>query len=264
VPGARLLVVGAGLIGAEAASTAVDLGCEVVLVDPVSPPLAAAIGDDVAEWLHAMHTTRGVQVVHAGVVSMKDIGSAVDVRLTDDSTVVADVVVLGVGMVPATELAVDAGLDVHGGILVDEGQVSSNRYVLAVGDPVRHRRPDGTLAPRAEHWEAAQHDAERAAATILGKARPAATAPWFWTDRHHRHVEVVGHRAQADTIVHRGSFDDDTFATFGLRNGKVVFAASVDEPLAVRAARRMIDRGVTPQPDKLADTAADLRKLVRG
>jgi 3-phenylpropionate/trans-cinnamate dioxygenase ferredoxin reductase subunit len=264
VPGARLLVVGAGLIGAEAASTAVDLGCEVVLVDPVSPPLAAAVGDDVAEWLHAMHTTRGVQVVHAGVVSMKDIGSAVDVRLTDDSTVVADVVVLGVGMVPATELAVDAGLDVHGGILVDEGQVSSNRYVLAVGDPVRHRRPDGTLAPRAEHWEAAQHDAERAAATILGKARPAATAPWFWTDRHHRHVEVVGHRAQADTIVHRGSFDDDTFATFGLRNGKVVFAASVDEPLAVRAARRMIDRGVTPQPDKLADTAADLRKLVRG
>ncbi|WP_158839943.1 NAD(P)/FAD-dependent oxidoreductase [Saccharothrix deserti] len=253
--GARVLVVGAGLIGAEVASTALDLGCDVVLVDPVHPPLAHAVGADVATWLHDLHTRWGIRTVHAGLESLVDRGAEVEAP----GIGVFDVVVLGVGMAPDTALARAAGLDVDRGVLVDERQVTSTPAVLAVGDSARLR--DGT---RTEHWEAAQHDGQRAAATILGLPAPTTTAPWFWTDRHNLHVEVVGDMAAADVTVIRGSFDTPPFAVFGLRDGRVVGAVAVDDSTAVRAARRMIDRTLAVDPGRLADTAVDLRKLLRG
>ena len=249
VPGATVLVVGAGLIGAEVASTALALGCEVTLADPVCPPLANALGDEVAAWLHGVHAERGVKTVHGGVSTLER---------TD-----ADVVVLGVGMVPETTLAEAAGLEVDAGIVVDTAQVSSNPAVLAVGDPARTRR-DGALLPRTEHWEAAQHDGQRAAATILGAPPPAATAPWFWTDRHGLHVEVIGEPHSAATTVLRGQLGEPPFAVFGMRAGRVVGAVTVNEPRSARATRRMIDRAVDVDPARLADPTTDLRKLLRG
>ncbi|MBV6763100.1 oxidoreductase C-terminal domain-containing protein, partial [Rhodococcus opacus] len=190
--------------------------------------------------------------------------SGIAAHLSGESqTRMFDVVVLGVGMVPETGLAAAAGLEVDRGIVVDSGQLTSNPAVLAVGDPTRVRRGD-VLAPRAEHWEAAQHDGQRAAATILGLPAPAATASWFWTDRHHRHVEGVGHMSDAEHVVIRGDFDAPAFSAFGLRAGLVVGAVAVDDSNAVRAARRMIDRAVIVDPQRLADTATDLRKLLRG
>ncbi|WP_433634860.1 NAD(P)/FAD-dependent oxidoreductase [Nocardia sp. CA-120079] len=262
--GARALVVGAGLIGAEVASTAVDLGCEVVLVDPADPPLAQAIGPEIATWLHRLHGERGIRSMRASIETLRDTGSGIEARLTGhDVPLLFDVVILGVGMVPETSLAEAAGLEVDRGIVVDRTQSTSNPAILAVGDPARVSH-NGALLPRTEHWEAAQHDGQRAAATILGIAPPADTAPWFWTDRHHRHVEAVGEMSTAEHIVLRGALGDSSFSAFGLAGGLVVGAVAVDAPTAVRAARRMIDRGIAVDSDRLADTATDLRKLLRG
>ena len=189
VPGARLLVVGGGLIGAETASTALRLGCEVVLVDPLAPPLAAAAGSSVATWLHDQHAARGIQTVTGTVaLACRSRPTGLRCQLAHEADArFFDVVLVGVGMVPDTTLAEAAGLDVDRGVLVDDLQVTSHPRVLAVGDAARRRD-----RRRMEHWEAAQHDGQRAAATILGKPAPAATAPWWWTDRHDRHVEGVG------------------------------------------------------------------------
>lgn len=249
VPGATVLVVGAGLIGAEVASTASELGCDVTLADPVCPPLTSAFGEEVAAWLHGVHAERGVKTVDSGVSTLEE---------TD-----ADVVVLGVGMVPETTLAETAGLEVDRGIVVDAGQVTSNPAVLAVGDPARTRRA-GVLLPRAEHWEAAQFDGQRAAATILDAPVPAATAPWFWTDRHGLHIEAVGDLHSAAATILRGQLGRPPFAAFGLSERRVVGAVTVDDPMSARAARRLIDRAVDVDPDRLADPATDLRKLLRG
>ncbi|MFG2948398.1 NAD(P)/FAD-dependent oxidoreductase [Streptomyces adustus] len=266
IPGARLLVVGAGLIGAETASTAVRLGCEVTLVDPVAVPLAAALGSALAAWVHALHARNGITTRQAAVASFTDLGAAgIEARLTDGSPArTYDAVLLGVGMVPHTALAERAGLEVDRGIVVDAGQVTSNPAILAVGDPARHRGVDGMLLPRAEHWEAAQTDGARAAATLLGGPRPAEAASWFWTDRHATHIEGVGHMASASETVVRGSFGDPSFAVFGLRDGLVVAAASVDDSATVRAARRMIDRRIPADRDRLADSSVNLRSLLRG
>ncbi|MFD6301846.1 NAD(P)/FAD-dependent oxidoreductase, partial [Streptomyces sp. NPDC060223] len=260
VPGAAVLVVGAGLIGAEVASTALQLGCEVTLVDPLAAPLEPVLGPELAGWLHDLHTGKGVTTVRAAVESFTDRGEHIEVRFRGRSGEWSyAVVVVGVGMVPQTALAEQAGLEVGRGIVVDSGQVTSNPAVLAVGDPARTRRE-----ARAEHWEAAQHDGARAAATLLGSDAPAPTAPWFWTDRHGRHVEAVGHMEWADRTVVRGSFDDPAFSVFGLRDGHVVAAAAVDDSTAVRAARRMIDRRVPADAGRLTDLSVNLRSLLRG
>ena len=259
VPGATVLVVGAGLIGSEVASTAVRLGCNVALADPMATPLASTLGPELATWLHELHTWHGILTSRAALESSEDHGDHVEVRLTGRRGARSyDAVVVGVGMVPHTALAEQAGLEVDRGIVVDAGQVTSNPAVLAVGDPARRR---GEL--RVEHWEAARQDGARAAATILGTAPPAPTAPWFWTDRHGQHVEAVGLMESAAETVVRGSFEDPSFSVFGLRDGRVVAAASVDDSTAVRAARRMIDRRIPVDGRRLSDPAVSMRALLR-
>lgn len=260
----RVLVVGAGLIGAEVASTLLTLGVEVTLVDPVTVPLAPVLGDDVATWLHGVHAERGITTITSGVTRFDDVGGgAIRATLTDGGEIEVDHVVLGVGMTPETGLAEAAGLRVDRGVLVDAGQTTSHPSVLAVGDPARPV-VDGVPAHRPEHWEAAQHDAVRAAATILGAPAPTLGSSWFWSDRHGHHVEVVGSIGRAQQVVLRGTVGAPPFSAFGLSGGLVTGALAVDDSNAVRAARRMIDRGVRVDVERLGDPATDLRKLLRG
>jgi 3-phenylpropionate/trans-cinnamate dioxygenase ferredoxin reductase component len=263
-PGARLLIVGAGLIGAEVASTARGLGCEVVLADPVSPPLPAAFSPDVAAWLHSMHEKHGVTTVPAAVEAFSDTAGGISVTFArQNQAQTFDAALLAVGMAPETALAEAAGLRVDRGIIVDPRQMTSNPAVLAVGDAAR-RGAGGVPVNRSEHWEAAQHDGHRAAAAIVGGAAPPDTASWFWTDRHGVHVEVVGALGNADQFLQRGSVGQPPFSVFALQGGRVVGAVGVGDSTAVRAARRLIDRGITVDPAQLSDPATDLRKLVRG
>ncbi|MET8977085.1 FAD-dependent oxidoreductase [Streptomyces sp. NPDC004539] len=273
LPGARVVVVGAGLIGAETAAAARVLGCEVTLVDPVPVPLAAVVGDAVAGALHRRHTIEGVRVITAGVDRVE--GSVV--HLTGDAgQVVADTVVAGIGIRPATELALTAGLSVDNGIVVDTGRRTSHPHVYAVGDVARH---DGSPV-RHEHWEAAQRDGEAAAHGLLGRPVPEEGASWFWSDRHGSRLEAVGTMADAERVVLRGSPEvsgspDDSgspdgsgspgagFVAFGLRGGRLVAAAAIDRVREIKAARRLIDRGVPVEAAQLADETADLRTLLK-
>lgn len=263
VPGARLLIVGGGLIGAEVASTARGLGAEVVLVDPLSPPLAAAVGIEVATWLHDLHAEHGVETQATTVETLIETPAGVAAQLKGEpDSREFDAVLLAVGLVPETALAEAAGLETSRGILVDARQLTSHPSVLAVGDCARirdHHRP--------EHWEAAQLDGARATATILGTDLPPATAPWWWSDRYGLHVEGVGEMRSPDaehqTVV-RGVVGEPPFSVFTLRGERVIGAVAVDDPNAVRAARRMIDRGVDVRASDLADPAKNLRSLLRG
>lgn len=260
VAGSRLLIIGAGLIGAEIASTAVGLGCSVVMVDPVSPPLSV-VGREVAAWLHGEHSRHGIDVRATTVLSVANTNGGVTARLGDDSVVQVDAVVVGTGMTPNTELAVAAGLEIERGVLVDEQQVTSHPRVLAIGDTAQRRGQ-----PPAEHWEAALHDGKRAAATLMGHPPPRLTAPWWWSDRHGAHVEGVGHMHEPDhdhDVVVRGTVGHPPFSAFTIRGPRVVGAVAVDDPNAVRAARRLIDGGIEVDARCLADSDTDLRKLVR-
>ncbi|MGW0949551.1 NAD(P)/FAD-dependent oxidoreductase [Streptomyces sp. NPDC002623] len=263
LPGARVTVVGAGLIGAETAAVAHALGCRVTLIDPVPVPLAAVVGADIAGALHHRHSAEGIEVITAGVERVErrpgSLGVLVHLDGYCSGPVAADTVVAGIGIRPATELAEAAGLHVDNGVVVQPGQRTSHPNVLAVGDVARL---DGHRV-RHEHWEAAQHDGEAAAHGILGRPVPEPGATWFWSDRHGSRLEAVGTMADAEHTVLRGAPDDGSFTAFGLRGGKLVAAAAVDRARDIMAARRLIDRDVTVDPAQLADESADLRTLLK-
>jgi hypothetical protein len=206
-------------------------------------------------------------VRQCGVERFEPTGGGPDARLTAHLTrgqgsLVVDRAVLALGMVPETSLAQAAGLATGRGVIVDGRQVTSNPAVLAIGDATEVRA-DGAVEPRAEHWEAARLDGERAAATILGSPTPSPTASWFWTDRHGLHVEVVGDLMVGRVVV-RGTLGAPPFSAFAIRDGVVVGAVAVDDSMAVRAARRLIDRAIPVDPEAVADLSTDLRRLVRG
>ncbi|MEE1620931.1 NAD(P)/FAD-dependent oxidoreductase [Zafaria sp. J156] len=287
-PGARIVVVGGGLIGAEAASAALALGATVDLVEPVDPPLVPVVGPDLARRLHAMHAERGIRVHGSVPVAITPPGAASPslstpsdgvrpaggagpgvvpgprrVLLADGTALEADAVLVGIGIVPRTALAEAAGLAVEDGILVDAAGRTSHPRVFAVGDAARTRLADGTLLRRAEHWEAALNSGTTAAAALLRQAPPAHGAPWFWSDRHGVHVEGVGRMAGAGTHVVRVEGGVPVAAFLVDDGGRLAGCAAVDGGLTVRAARRIIDRGIPVDPAQLADPSVPLKKLAR-
>lgn len=265
-PGQRLAVVGGGLIGAEVASSAVALGVEVELIEPMNPPLVAAVGSALAGDLHAMHSERGVRLHSAGVTGIRTQDGCLVVELTDGSSVAADDVLVGIGSAPVVGLANSAGLGVDGGILVNSRMQTTNPAVYAAGDSARLRLDDGTLLRRKEHWEAAKLSAQAAAASILGQEPAVRTADWFWSDRHGVHVEGVGSMDSNGTTVLRPYAEDPSARTqmaFNLRDGILVGAAAIDGGLAIRAARRLIDTKKAVSAADLADPTVDLKRLLR-
>nr|WP_119590091.1 FAD-dependent oxidoreductase [Streptomyces scabiei] len=259
LPGARVIVVGAGLIGAVTAAVAVSLGCRVTLVDPVPVPLAAAVGGDIAGALHRRHTAEGVEVLTAGVAHVERSPQGLRVGLTGHGgTLAADILVAGIGIRPATDTAETAGLRVDNGVVVHPGQGTSHPHVFAVGDVAR---PDGHRV-RHEHWEAAQRDGEAAALGILGRPAPDAGAPWFWSDRYGARLEAVGTMADAGRHVLRGDPADGAFTAFGLRGDRLVAAAAIDRSRDIKAARRLIDRAIPLSAEELTDEHTDLRTLL--
>ena len=262
--GRRVCIIGAGLIGAEVASTAVDVGCEVTLIDPVKIPLTAAVGVELANRLHAMHEEHGVQVVE-GMTSSITHGEEGYVVTTEGPTAgefPADVVLVAVGIVPNTELASTAGLDVDNGILVDPAQKTTHPRVWAVGDAARIRTADGILLRRHEHWESAMRSGETAAASILGRDLPRHGAAWMWTDRYGHHVEAIGDMTAGEPVVRTDNGSPS--AEFRLdADGTMVGAAAIDPGTTIRAARRIIDRGIVVDQVQLADSSVPLKKLAR-
>ncbi|GAA3291365.1 FAD-dependent oxidoreductase [Arthrobacter citreus] len=262
-PGVRLAIIGAGLIGAETASSALALGAEVTLIDPVDPPLVPAVGVELAHRLHRMHEERGIRVITGLPLAITRAGAQHSITISGSPDVHADLVLVGIGVVPEAGLAASAGLDTDNGILVDEHQRTSHPNVFAVGDAARTRLSDGTLLRRAEHWEHARNTGSTAAAALLDQQPPVHGAPWFWTDRHGVHVEGAGSMVGEGRIVTRMK-DGQPMASFRLdAAGYMEGCAAIDGGMTVRAARRIIDRRISVDPAQLADPGVELRKLAR-
>lgn len=257
----RVAVVGAGLIGAELASALHAAGARVTLIDPVEVPLIPAVGAHMAAYLHRMHDDRGIEVRRGLTAELQRDGAALAVVLVGGERIAADLIVVGVGIVPNVEIAQQAGLDVDHGILVDRSYRTSADGIYAAGDVARRRDPDGTLHRLAEHWEAAQLDGQAAARAMLGLETPAEGCSWFWSDRHGVHLEAVGRlTGDGDTVVRVGR---EHPAVFLVHQGVLVGAAAIDDAMTVRAARRLIDQRVSVRADDLADPAVSLRSLLR-
>lgn len=253
--GQRVLIIGAGLVGAEFASTAKMHGAQVTLVSSSNAPLSGVLGVDLAEQLHAEHALHGITTT-TGVVT--ELGP--NYAVVSGRRIEAEIIVAAIGVEPETRLARSAGLLVDDGILVDSTQRAvGQQQVLAIGDAAR-----GQGATRAVHWEAAMEDAAIAAATIMGTEAPAHTVPWFWSDRHEAHVESVGDFSAVHSVVKRLNRRGKIQTVFGLdAQGTLVAASMIDGGLMAKAVKKLITKGITPAISQLEDPSITPRELGR-
>ncbi len=269
VPGTRLVVIGGGFIGLEVAAGAVALGCEVVVLEFAHRLMSRVVPALVAAVLDTRHREAGVDLrLGVGVESISQAGDAKRLSLTDNTTIVGDVVLAGVGAVPNTELAAQSGLLVDNGICVDEHLQTSDPQIYAGGDCSSFPHPlYDNRRVRIEAWRNAVEHAELLAGNLTGGRAVCATVPWFWSDQYELGLQIAGlHAAAVHDVVRRR--DDGVEIRFGLdHDGRLVSASGVAEGTVIgrdiRLAEMLIAQRATPRVTELADPSINLRSLLR-
>ena len=238
----RVVVVGAGFIGAEVAATARERGLEVTMVEAASVPFARVLGDEMGEVTAAVHRDHGVDLRTGVGVDAIEGGDRVErVALADGSVIDADVVVVGIGVTPNTEWLEGSGLEIDNGVVCDETCAAAPN-VVAAGDVARwpHRRFGETM--RVEHWDNAVEQGVFAARRLLhGPGDPYTPTPWFWTDQYDRKIQLAGRPRPDDEVqIVTGSIEERRFAAAYGRDGQIVGILGFNRPRHVMQYRQMI------------------------
>ena len=247
----RLVVVGAGFIGAEAAATARGLGLDVTIIEPLEAPLARVLGAEVGAVFADLHREAGVDVrLGVGVDRVEADGNGRVRRVVlDDGTVIdANVVVVGIGVIPNTQWLDGSGLTIDNGVVCDASCTAASG-IVACGDIARWPNPvfDGEMM-RIEHWDHAFAQAEHAAGALLdgATATPFATVPWFWSDQYDRKVQLAGRvRADDEVTIVGGSLAERRFVALYGRAGRLVGVLGMNRPRHVIQLRPKIAEGIS-------------------
>ncbi|HEX4820474.1 MAG TPA: FAD-dependent oxidoreductase [Acidimicrobiales bacterium] len=244
----RVVVVGAGFIGAEVAATARERGLEVTVLEALSTPLQRALGDQMGNVCADIHRDHGVDLrLEVGVEGFQDDGNGrfTGVTLTDGTTVAADVAVVGVGVVPNTGWLEGSGLTIDNGVVCDESCLAAEG-VVAAGDIARWPNTRFGEVMRVEHWENAQDQGAHAARRLLGQSEPYAPVPWFWSDQYDRKIQLAGRSSADDEVrVVDGSIDERRFVAIYGRGERLVGVLGMNRPRVVMEYRQLIASGAS-------------------
>lgn len=266
-PGARIVVVGAGWIGAEVATAALLLDCVVTVVEAAQAPLAAALGSQIGALTVPWYA--GIDLrMSTPVAAVHDDG----VELVDGARLTADCVVVGIGVRPQTDWLIGSPVELDRGVVVDERLAASMPGVVAVGDCAAWWSRRFATRLRVEHWDDALQAPTVAVRTLLrGTAVEGTTSepgpvhdpvPYFWSEQFGRMVQYVGHRDGADQLVRRGDPAEPDWAVCWLRAGVLVAMLTVNRQRDLLQGRRAIAAALQPDLEKLADPAVPVRVAV--
>lgn len=258
-PGAPIMVVGAGFIGAEVAASARLLGCEVTLLEIADVPLNRVLGPEVGRIYSDIHRDHGVTVrCGVGLDRIEGQHEVTHVVATDGTVHEATAVIIGVGLVPDVEIARLAGAEIVNGVVVDDRCETTVPDVYAAGDIAFHPNPILGRMIRVEQWQNAQHQAQAAARNMLGADTPFAEVPWFWSDQYDINLQMAGLPSSTDTPVIRGDVDARRFSVFYLRDGVVEGVVGMNRVMDVRLGRRLIGQHASVPVEAIADESTDL------
>jgi 3-phenylpropionate/trans-cinnamate dioxygenase ferredoxin reductase subunit len=243
----RVAIVGAGFIGLEVAASCRALGLDVTVVEMADVPLAHAIGETMGRAVTDFHRARGV-VMRTGVSVLGFVGEreVAGLRLSDGTAVDAEVVVVGVGVVPATSWLAGSGVAVASGVVCDARGATNVPGVVACGDVARWENPLFGESMRVEHWTNAVEQAGAAAQTLLDgdAAPPLASVPYFWSDQYDAKIQFAGKITPGDTLkVVEGSVEEKNLVALYGRAGKLRGVLAVNKPVALIRNRKAIAEG---------------------
>lgn len=262
-PGKRLLIIGGGYIGLEAAAVGIKKELNVTLVEALPRLLARVTGPELSEYYYGVHSAKGVDIkLGAGVEALEGGDTVETVVLADGTRLQADVIIVGIGLIPNTELAEAVGLDVDNGILVDLQCRSSDPDIFAAGDCANHDHGFLLRRIRLESVPNASEGARVIAATICGKEAQHNGAPWFWSDQYDLKLQMVGINQGYEEVVIRGSMEDNNFSAFYLANGVIISADTVNRPKDFMIAKKLVAGRVKSDAATLSDETVDLKSLL--
>ena len=258
----RVVLIGAGFIGAEVAASARKLGKEVLIVEALPVPLQRALGREVGEIYARIHRDRGVDVRTGSKVDRwhTEGDRVTGISISDGTREEVDLVLVAVGIEPNLDLPKALGLAIEGGgVRVDEGlRAAENVYVG--GDIALHHHPVLRRSIRVEHWEVAKGQGRGIAASIAGGHAPYSKLPYFWSDQYDVNLEYRGHASGDDVAVWRGDREALTFSVFYLRDGIVQGILSMNDAKTNELGGKLIESQRPVQTAELQD--ADLAALV--
>lgn len=260
-----VVVIGGGFIGLEAAAVARAQGKSVTVVEAADRLIGRAVAPVVSEFYRAAHVRRGVEVrPGTRVTSLAGKHNRVQaVELSDGTWIPADLVIVGIGVVPRTKLARQLGLDCEGGIVVDRYARTSNPTVVAAGDCTVQPNPlTGSGQVRLESVQNAISQAKTAAATLTGRGVPNDAVPWFWSDQYNLKLQIAGLSAGHDRYVVRGDIEGEAFSVLYYRGGALLAVDAVNRPGDYMAVRKALTQGATISADAAADEGVALRELI--
>lgn len=262
VEGKKLVIIGAGYIGLEAAAVARQLGLDVTVLEMAERCLARVTSPVMSKFYEDEHRRQGVDIqTSARVTTIEGSDGVSGVKLDSGDVIEADIVLVGIGILPNIELAEEAGIGCSDGILVDRDAKSNDPRIFAAGDcakrPLIHYGRDGRL----ESVHNAIEQGKLAAAAIMGKPRPAEDCPWFWSDQYDLKLQIAGLSTDYDTYVVRGNPDDRKFAVFYLSDGKLIAVDAINSAPEFLASKKMIISGARLAPETLEDTTQSMKEI---
>ena len=262
----RIVVIGAGFIGLEFAAVAATRGLDVTVIEAAGRPMARAVSAETGSFFRGAHEAMGVRFAFGAAVAaiIGEGGAASAVRLSQGSDIPADLVVVGIGVLPNQEIAAEAGLAAADGIRVDAFLATDDPDISAIGDCVRYPSafatglsPDGTI--RIESVQNAIDQGRCLAARLVGRPEAYAALPWFWSDQGRFKLQIAGLAGPSDASVMRG--DGDAFSVFRFRGDRLVAVESVNRAGDHMMARRILGSGRSVTAGQAADPTFDLKAL---
>lgn len=264
-----VVVVGGGFIGLEAAASAQKLGKSVAVLEAAPRLVGRAVGEETSEFFLKAHRARGLDVsLNAKILRfVGDGGGHVSgVELADGRVVPADIVLVGIGVVPRTELAEALGLACGNGIMVDEFSLASDGTTVVAGDcaelPNPMPREGAPQRLRLESVNNAVEQARNAATTVTGGRVPYRMVPWFWSNQGDIKLQMAGLSAGYDQIVTRGSVEDEKFSFVYYRDEQVIAADCINSPVDFLAIKALLAQGLNVPVDRVGDAGTPLKKMM--
>ncbi len=259
----RILIVGGGYIGLEVAASAISLGCEVTILEAQERVLARVTGDEVSNFYQRLHSKAGVEIrLSSALVGFKHEDEKSFALLEGGSQIPFDVAVIGIGVLPNIELAMEAGLECENGILVDEFTQTSDPSVYAIGDCSNHPSKLYQRRVRLESVQNAVDQAKTTAKSICGDPEIYDQAPWFWSDQYDVKLQTVGLLTGYDQSVTRVYEHDKKFCVFYLLEGRLIAMDAINSPADFMVARKLVAAGIQADVEALANSGVKLKEFL--
>ncbi len=262
--GKKAVIIGGGYIGLETAAVLKQLGMHVTVLEAMDRVLQRVTTEEISAFYTRVHMEEGIEIVTNAAVSSIEGGKNVQKAVCgDDQEFAADLIIIGIGISPATELAEAAGLDIDDGILVNEFARTSDPDILAAGDCTKHYNPIYDRHVRLESVQNAVDQATIAAGTICGKPKPYNALPWFWSDQFDIKLQIAGLSTGFDQVVVRGDMANGrSFAAFYLQEGRILAVDAINKPKEFMMGKQLITAKVEVDQAKLTDEAVPMKELL--